>query len=343
MLDAYSNVFSSPGTRTTGNGQHNFLITGPGWTGTVPAGMKEIPAPTNTVWIIGRTQVNSKEDGEKVVIPLQRQYKLTPLSAWGKTYTPGKPVDDPSVPKGFPNDIVKNMSLQEYLNYANDLLAKYPPPAADQPVLEKFASIGVGAGKKFDINALKADKATLEALPNQVMTGFLQAKSFFGNGLENGWSIARNGIGTYGTDYAKRAAVAFGGLGANLPEDAIYPGTSVDESGNTLNGSGKYVLHFDKGQEPPAKAFWSLTLYDKGGHFVDNPINRYAIGDRSHLKTNPDGSTDIYIQNVSPGKDKESNWLPAPAGEFNLLLRVYNPKPAMLDGSWKPGPVKKVS
>jgi len=158
----------------------------------------------------------------------------------------------------------------------------------------------------------------------------------------NGWNIGRENMGTYGTSYLRRANIAFGGLGANLPEDAVYPVAFIDGDGNTLTGANKYVLHFEKGQTPPANAFWSVTMYDKDGFQVPNPINRFAIGDRDKLAFNPDGSLDIYVQADSPGKDKEANWLPAPKGEFQPTMRIYSPRPEVLDGSWSPPPFKRV-
>lgn len=341
MLDAYTNVFTSPGKRTTGTDAGNFLVTGPQWTGTVPAGMKEIKAPTNMVWLLGRTQVNSREDGEKTVIPLQKQYKLVSLSAWGKTYTPPARIADPSLPKGSPNEVVVKMSVDEFFNYANKLMEANPPAAADKPALDAFASIGVGPGKKFDKAQLPASiEPTVSAMPGNI---FKSVNEELGkqdpNG--NGWSPLHK-TGTYGTDYLQRAMVAIVGLGANLPEDAIYPSCSFDVNGQPLNGKNNYVIHFDKGKTPPARAFWSLTMYDPEGFMVANPINRFTIGDRSNLKTNADGSLDIYIQHSNPGKDKEANWLPAPEGDFNILLRVYWPKEEMINGSWTPPGVKKV-
>lgn len=135
--------------------------------------------------------------------------------------------------------------------------------------------------------------------------------------------------------------IAWVGLGANAAEDAVYPTARVDADGQPLNGANEYVLHFDKGRLPPAEAFWSLTLYNDRQSFVGNPINRYAIGDRDKLRYNPGGSLDIYIQNGSPGKDRESNWLPAPKDSFNLMLRLYWPEPAVLDGTWQPPAVKR--
>jgi len=341
MLDAYTNVFASPGTRTTGNEAGNFLISAPGWNGTVPVGVKEIKAPTSMAWIIGRTKVNSKEDGAKIVVPIQKGYKLTPLSAWGKTYNPPKAMADSTVPTGSPNEIVKKMPVEYFFNYINGLMVNNPPADADKGTMENFSTIGVKPGGKFELGSFDtAVQAAIKDLPMQVFAEMDKELSA-PRELENGWRISRTGIGTYGTNYTMRALVAYAGLGANLPQDAIYPSCEVDAEGNPLSGANKYTIHFEKGKTPPANAFWSLTMYDPDGFLVDNPINRYAVGDRSHLKFNADGSTDIYIQHESPGKDKENNWLPAPAGSFNVLMRIYWPKEEMINGSWKIPPVKK--
>jgi len=341
MLDAYTNVFASPGKRTTGTGAGNFLVTGPQWAGTVPAGMKEIKAPTNMVWLLGRTQVNSKEDGEKTVIPLQRQYKLVPLSAWGKTYTSPARIADPSLPKGSPNEVVAKMPVDEFFNYANKLMLDNPPAPADKPALEAFSNIGVGPGKKFDKALLPTSiESAVTAIPGNVFNT-VNEKLSKPDVKGNGWSPVSK-TGTYGTDYLQRALVSIAGLGANLPEDAIYPSCSFDANGQPLNGHNNYVIHFEKGKTPPARAFWSLTMYDPDGFMVANPINQFTIGDRSNLKANADGSLDIYIQHDNPGKNKEANWLPAPAGDFNILLRVYWPKEEMINGSWTPPAVNKI-
>ena len=342
MMDAYTNVFASPGTRTTGNDAHIFLISGPQWKGNVPAGMQEIKSPTNTVWILGRTQVNSEADGRNVAAPLQHQYKLIPLSAFGKPYSPPAVIADTTVPKAEPNVVVKNMSVVDFFNYANQLMIKNPPPVIDNAALKRFAAIGVGAGKTFDINAIPTDdRTTVMNIPVDVLN-VLSKKAAVPKKGQNGWAVMGSTMGNYGTNYIARAFIAYYALGANLPQDAIYPTCEVDADGQPFNGANNYELHFDKGETPPANAFWSLTMYTPDGHFVDNTINRYTLGDRSNLKTNTDGSVDIYIQHAQPGEDKESNWLPAPEGQFNLLIRVYWPKEEMLNGSWKMPPVKKL-
>jgi hypothetical protein len=342
MMDAYTNVFASPGKRTTGTAPAVWLITGPQWTGAVPAGMQQIKAPTNMVWILGRTQVNSREDGQQVVVPLQKQYVLAPLSQYGKPFTPVASAGDSSVTHGDPNSILRAMPIDVFFNYLNQLMVNNPPSAADAPAMAQFATIGVKPGGVFDLNQF--DPA-VRAFAARIPAGFAAlAVQIFStpDTKHNGWKISTAQIGNLGTDYKARAIVAYNALGANLPEDAIYPTCAVDADGQPFTGANNYVLHFDKGETPPVNAFWSLTLYDQEGYMVANPINRNAIGDRSGLKPNADGSLDIYIQHDSPGPEKEANWLPAPADSFNLLLRIYWPKEEVLHGGWIPPAVQRL-
>ncbi len=160
----------------------------------------------------------------------------------------------------------------------------------------------------------------------------------------NGWIFTTN-AGVYGTDYLQRALITAVGLGANRPQDAVYPTSEADGDGKPYSGANKYMVHFPKGQTPPVDAFWSITMYNADYFFVDNPLNKYTASPRNDLKYNADGSLDITIQNQSPGKDKEANWLPAPKDKFVLMMRLYWPKekdPSILDGSWSPPPVKMV-
>lgn len=343
MLDAWSNVFISPGKRTTGTKAATYLITGPSWQGTVPEGITEIKAPTNLVWLLGRVQVNSPEDGKNVVTPLEKKLKLTPLSAFGKPYTAPKGTINPNLNPASPNEQIEQMPIADFFNYVNQLMVANPPAEADKPALEMFAKIGVGPGLKFDLTSYDSlTQNALNAIPKKVVN---EIKEGVARGIVpsvNGWSMAFQGFGNYGTNYTLRGAVAYAGLGANLPEDAIYPSCAVDADGQPFHGDHSYVLHFEKGKTPPVNAFWSLTMYDQDGFFIANPINRYAIGDRSNLKTNSDGSIDIYLQNALPGKDKESNWLPCPTGSFNLMLRMYWPKEEVLKSQWTPPAVQKV-
>jgi hypothetical protein len=162
----------------------------------------------------------------------------------------------------------------------------------------------------------------------------------------NGWLYFTKGVGNFGTDYRLRGMANLLGPGWNRPQDAVYPLSQKDANGDEYNGAeNKYVMRFEKGQMPPAEAFWSLTLYDTDFFFVPNAINRYELSQRNQFITNPDGSVDLYLQAESPGKDKEANWLPAPKGKFDLVLRIYSPRetpPSILDGTWTPPPVKRV-
>jgi hypothetical protein len=344
MLDAWTNVFASPGTRTTGNNKGNFAVVGPAWNGKLPEGVKEIKSPTNMVWIIGRTQTNGKDD-YAAVHAVQAQYKLTPLSAWGKEYTAPTdvPVDPRVDPKTPPVVQVAKMAAKEFFARLAALTADNPPAEADRPMIEKLAKIGVVPGKPFD--AGKLDPAGAKGLERGVSDArkqiLAEARKPQGKTVNN-WSVMIDKMGRYGTDYLFRSVIALIALGVNLPEDAVYLRATVDAEGKPLTGANRYVIHFPKGSLPPVGAFWSVTLYNARQFFVANPINRYAIGDRDKLKFDDDGSLTLYVQNESPGKDKESNWLPAPKDEFNLIIRLYWPKKEILDGTWKPPAVERV-
>ena len=343
MLDAWTNVFFSPGKRTTGTNAQTYLITPPGWTGEVPKEMQQVKSPTHTVWIIGRTQVNSAQDGATTVKQIQEKYQMKPLSAYGKAYTPPAGKIDPSVPKKAPNDIVTDMPISDYFNLMNKLMVDNPPAVADSEFLKKLVPLGIVPGSTFDVSkSSQTVQDTIKTIPTWAKN-YLSQNGLSHNKPVNGWSVGK-GLGSYDTDYMFRALVAYNGLGANLDADAIYPASSTDADGEAYDGSmQKYVLHFDKGETPPSNAFWSLTMYNSEGFLCANPINRFAIGDRNSLKQNADGSVDIYIQKDNPGKNKADNWLPAPNGPFNLLLRVYWPREEMMNGSWVPPGVKKQS
>jgi hypothetical protein len=342
MLDAWTNVFAAPGTRTSGNHKHDFAVVGPNWLGKVPAGFREIKSPTDTVWIIGRTQTNGKPD-YAAVHAMQQKYKLTPLSAWGKPYVApiSVPVQQGVDTKTPPVEQVRKMDARSFFSRLASLLKRNPPAAADASSVERFRAIGLEPGKSFEPKNL--DPAAAKELESSIADAqakiTTEAKKPHGKNL-NGWEFMPE-IGRYGTDYLWRAVVALIGLGANLPEDAIYPRATVDSDGQPLTGASQYVLHFAPGEFPPVGGFWSVTLYNDKQFFVENPINRYAIGDRDKLKIDDDGALNLYIQNQSPGKDLESNWLPAPKSSFNLFMRLYWPKKEVIEGTWKPPKVER--
>lgn len=343
MIDAWTNIFASPGKRTTGTKPGHFAISGPGWTGTLPAGMKQLKSPTNMVWIIGRTQTNGPKE-YATVHAIQKQYKLTPLSVFGKPYTPPPAAVDPTVDmKLAPVQAVATMSIAAFFNTLAALMKDNPPPREDAPVLAKLAKIGIVPGQPFD--PAKLDPSVAQGLEKALPTALdrLTAAAKQVGAPVNGWRIPSMNLAAFGTDYTTRAVVALIGLGANLSADAVYPSAFVDGEGKPLSGANRYVLHFEKGQEPPARAFWSVTMYDPDSFFVPNRINRYALSSWMPFKRNADGSLDLYIQADPPGKAKAANWLPAPKGAFSLTLRMYWPDerpPSILDDTWKPPAVR---
>ena len=343
MLDMWSDVFASPGWRTTGTQAGNFLITPPGWNGDVPSGMTRISAPTPWVWIIGRTKTDGPPDYD-AVHKIQAGYKITPLSQWGKNAPPPTATIDPSLDmKTPPKAQVDKMPADKFFSYAAEILKVNPPHITDQPMIAQLKKIGIEVGKSFDLS--KADpvvRKALESAPGEAQQLMAWKMPTLAR-VVNGWSLNTDTMGVYGNYYLKRAIITQWGLGANLPEDAIYPTNLGDETGKPLDGANKYALHFDKGQTPPVSAFWSVTLYDAEGFQVANPLNRFNLSSWMPLKRNADGSLDLYIQNASPGADKEANWLPAPKGEFNLLMRLYAPHSEALTGKWNPPPVTRVS
>jgi hypothetical protein len=344
MLDGWTNVFQVPGKRTTGTGAQTYAITGPGWNGTLPAGVKEYKSPTSMVWLLGRIYCTGTPEDYKAVHAIQDECRLVPLSAWGKSDAPAEARVDPSIDmKTAVRDQVNRMDAKEYFTLLAQLMKANPPPAADAPALARFAKIGLVPGHDFDLSKLNADFA--KRIPplafDRIM---LQFKINRDVQHINGWNFTTK-TGIYGTDYLMRALITAIGLGANRPQDAVYPTSLKDADDNDYSGANRYVIHFDKGQLPPTEGFWSITMYDANYFFVSNPINRYSIGPRQALKANADGSVDLYVQNESPGGDKESNWLPAPAGKFILMLRMYWPdesSPSIVNGTWTIPPVKRV-
>jgi hypothetical protein len=345
MLDGWTNVFEVPGTRTTGNKAQTFAITGPGWQGTLPAGVKQLKAPTNLVWILGRTYCTGTPEDYKACHAVMDKYSLVPLSAYGKPHTPPAGKVDTSIDmKTAVREQVNRLPIADYFQLLSKLMKDNPPAQADAPILAKMAKIGLEPGKDFAASKLSpAVTKELAAIPaaafGRIMAHFKEAGT-----AEKGWVFTTK-TGLYGTEYLQRALITAIGLGANRPQDAVYPTSEVDAEGKPYSGHHKYTLHFPKGQTPPVNAFWSLTMYNGEYFFVDNPLNKYTVSPRNNLKYNADGSLDLYIQKDSPGQEKEANWLPAPEGKFILMMRLYYPKetnPSIIDGTWQPPGVAAV-
>lgn len=322
LIDLFTYNFGYVGVRATGFEAGNYLIAGPAWTGDKPKGItKVIQSETDIVGILGRTSLNGPSD-VKNVKKIQAKYRLRPLSVFLKTPTPR-----PAPAITFPPYDAAKASSHDFIGYINFLLQfAQPTVPAERDLMARFAKIGIAPGKPFD--AAGVDPALLSAID----AGIADAKAEMADASKK--TLSSNGLfGTrefLGSDYMKRALGAEKGLYGNSLEEAWYGGFIGD-------GAKPSVLYFPAGQLPPAKFFWSLTLYALPDRFLyANPLKRYSIGDRTKgLVFGKDKSLTIYLGHASPGKGKEANWLPTPEGKYSLVARVYGPEKAAIDGSWK--------
>lgn len=351
MLDGWTNVFQSPGKRTTGTNAQTFAITGPNWKGTLPAGVTEYKSPTSMVWLLGRIYCTGTPEDYAAVHALQDEIAAVPLSAYRTSYTPPRGTVDPLIDmKTAVREQVNALDGAAYFKEFAELLKSNPPAAEDAPMVDKLAKLGIVPGKDFDATKLdRAGSAAVAGAPkpaqDTIMAWAKDGVAAGDNKFVNGWLFTTK-TGQYGTNYLQRAYVTAIGLGANLPQDAIYPTSEGPDQTEKYSGANKYVMRFEKDKLPPVKGFWSLTMYDANYFFVDNPLNRYTLSQRNALKENADGSVDLYIQAENPGPEKESNWLPAPKDQFVLMMRLYWPAetpPSILDGTWQIPQVTKVA
>jgi hypothetical protein len=331
LLDAYTNVFASLGSRTQGNEAASFVIVGPDSSRGAVSGATVVEAPTNFVRLHGQVAAQGERD-VPAVSGLMRQWALTPLAEFQR----GKRRPAMERPRGIPESErpvkrVESLEPGKYFEEAARLMKDNPPSAADGPLAKRFPTIGLdwktgrfAAGKMKDASRARNDG--LLAIRNAPPSAR----------AENGWTQSPPG-GSWGVEYVQRAAAARAGLGGALAEDVIEFTTSVDASGRPLQGGHRYALSFAK--PPPVAAFWSLTLLDGEGRMVDNVRNRYALrGDRLRK-----GDATVHVQHAPPdGEAKQANWLPAPSGPFQLVLRLYAPKDDAVSGAWKPPAVKRV-
>lgn len=344
ILDAWTNVFAAPGTRTIRHRMRNFAISGPNWFGRLSARITEYKSPTNMVWIIGRIYCTGTPKDYAVVHSLQDQFFATPLSSFPRRgrHAPSPNRVDPHIDmKTAVRDQVTAMDANSYFAYMARLMQNNSPAPHDGPLLARMAKIGIVAGQPFDVGKLDPAVAlAVNVAPGMGIHKILeQIKAKW---PEHGWIFSTN-TGKYGTEYLRRATVAATTLGASLAEDVVYLTSKLTDQGLELMGRNHNVLHFNKGQMPPVHAFWSLTMYDSQYFFVPNSLKRYTLSSRDKLVTNADGSVDVLLQADSPGKAKEGNWLPAPKDRFILMLRMYWPTgtpPSILDGTWHPPTVQ---
>jgi hypothetical protein len=348
FMDAWTHVFASPGTRTLGHQSVTYLLVGPQWDGQAPLGMTLLKSPTDMVWLIGRTQTNGEADFA-TVHELQNRLRLTKWpqppnsqSASTDSHRDTQAVwqvsSEPNLP---PVAQMRALSTPEFFNRLMQLMVSNPAATADAPLLQRLAQLEIKPGQAVHLSWLNELSFSLGRwIANQRVMKALNTKAQDGS-----WSYPPLNLGRYGTDYNTRAAVAMVGLGANLPEDAMYPNTALDHRGQALNGQYRYRLHFAANALPPVKAFWSITAYGADEFLIDNPLQRFALGDRDPLVFNADGSLDIWIQASPPDqKEASANWLPVQMGSaFLLNARLYWPEEKALSGQWKMPVVERLN
>jgi hypothetical protein len=342
LIDLYTFDFDYMGSRTTGNDGGSFLVAGPGWKGETPKGVKKVfrsECELGQVWF--RTQLFNPGDIDNVK-KVQDGYKVQTLSAFL-----GQPAPNPAPTIEFIKPLTpeQERTSLEVFNILNFVLQFCPTDPSETQLMERFAKIGVGAGKTFDASQLSPEMKTA------IEQGMADAWADFANVKKQ---IEEGKVG-FGDMFGTRAhlknnylyrMVATLGLYGNTKEEAIYLGYFTDGDGKKLDAANRYTLRFAAGELPPVNAFWSLTMYDFPAELlVANPLNRYVLNSPMlpQFKRDADGGLTLYIQSEPPGGDKESNWLPAPKGPFAMAMRLYWPKPAALDGKWKHPPVMKVA
>ena len=336
LIDMFTHNFAYIGSRATGNSAGNFLLVGPDWKGKKPANVKEvIQAETDLAFLIYRTQLFSDQDIDQVK-KIQAGYKITPLSTFLGTKAPKVA---PKIDFIVPQPLEQQKSSSDFFKTLNFTLQYTNVHPSEKNMLKKFEQIGVKAGKPFEFD--KLDPIVQAAMPKGIEQAWAALQDRKTNYLDKGLIKSSDGFGTrkeINGRYLDRMMGAVFGIYGNSAEEAIYPPYFVDSTGQPLDGKNKYQLTFPAGKLPPAKSFWSLTMYTMPQSLLyDNELNRYLINSSmtDQLVKNKDGSTTIYLQNEAPSTDKKANWLPAPAGPFVALMRIYWPEQSVIDGTWK--------
>ncbi|HBF37165.1 MAG TPA: hypothetical protein DDW50_07575 [Firmicutes bacterium] len=338
LSDAWTNVFASIGTRTTDAQPGTYAITGPNWNGKLPEGTINIDSPTNTVFIIGRIQTNGPAD-YPAVQQVQNAYHLMPVSSGESFQLPKQSTAPKETPSASPLQQLEAISAASFFQTMNRAMRENPPWIADPKINRILAILDINSREVLHFDFLSS--SVKQALEFAVIRGpeFIKdaSRANYMRQAINGWGLYFKNMGFYGADYLRRAIVAMSGTGANLPKDAVYAPTFTDVSGQPFHGRKRYLWHLNQKQIPPVQAFWSLTVYNQQGYLADNPLHRYAISPHlSPLHYEDDGSLKIWIGSIPPAEEFRSNWLPTPDGPFNLLLRMYWPESAVINGRWIP-------
>lgn len=339
MLDMWTDVFAVPGKRTTGTAAGRFAIVPPGWHGDLPDGVVRIEATTSVAWLVGRTQTDGPADYDAVHV-FQDALRVSTLDGGEPSTVRRASVAPAGVAlAGDPLAVVNGLAAADFFAYGAALMAEHPPHATDFSILARMSRLGIVPGTSWTSEAFDAEGvAALQTGATAALTLIHEMLPKLAR-IANGWSMNTDTMGVYGNHYLKRAVVTMVGLGANPPEDAVYPILVADAAGHPIVGEKDYVQHFAADQLPSVAAFWSVTMYDAESFQAPNPLNRFALGDRDPLHYNADGSLELYYGPNDPGGEKTANWLPSPAGPLRIIMRLYAPKSSVLDARWNPPPV----
>lgn len=343
FIDMYTHNFDYVGSRATGNGAASFLLAGPGWKGPVPKGIKKvIQSETDFAFVLFRTQLFNPADIDAVKA-VQAGYKVQTLSQYlGKQSARASPVDFVT-----PLTVEQQRQSLEFFNELNFLLQFAPTHPSEKALRARFARVGIEGGKRFDPATLSPEvRAAMQAGIADAWKAFDEFKT---TQVDSGKRPASEGFGTRAflkNDYQARMSAAVLGIYGNSKEEALYPAYFVDSMGQKLDGTHRYTLRFAPGKLPPVNSFWSLTMYELPSSLLyANPLNRYLINSPMlpGLRKDSDGGVTLYLQHESPGSERETNWLPTPAGPFWTTLRLYWPKKAALNGAWTQPPLQRVN
>ena len=341
LMSAWTEVIACLGPRTVTTAGGFFALVGPSWRGLLPDGLQRVDAPTNAVLVTAH--IHARDPGDlHPARAIQQKLRLAPLAAHGDGHAPpDRVIDDwPAFSESNPFRQLQEMRAEEFLTDLATEMVDNPPAARDGPTLERLAALGVQRGQPFNWALLPGE--TRDGLE----MGLSDGKKAIAHPprqepLGGGWQTLDAGLGAYGSDYLRRAQVANFALGIVPPEEASFPITATDETGRPTSGAHRYLVRFEPGELPPVGALWSLAVYDMDQLLIPNPIDRYALGDRDELGLGPGGSLEIVIQHERPD-GPDANWLPAPEGDFYLMLHMHWPKQRMLDGHWTPPSVQRV-
>lgn len=342
LLDCWTDTVGVVGSRTIGDGPKTVALVGRDWTGELPEGVFVLHLDCRTIWLLGRIYTWGHDDLEET----HRFQDGLRLTRWGggaeTAATETEEFLAVSRSRTPPMVAVEEMGFDTFFGLAMELLSREGPHATDWSQLLRLERIGLVRGLTFDPEHLSEPIRSALTNAHDAARSFMRTWMKSKTKLENGWSTKLDAIGVYANDYVDRANTALRGLGANPAEDAVYPMTDLDESGERLDGGNRYVWHLEASELPPVDSFWSITTYDNDGFLIGNQLNRFCLGNRDELLTGDDGSLNIYLGPVPPKGGPIENWLPTSPGRLNLTLRLYDPKAEVLDGRWRPPAVLRV-